>query len=112
MISKAHPLFIAIIACLVTSSLAFAPYKPIAVTSTAKPTGSSLYIFGGKKTAQTPPPQAPKKTISGSRRKQLGISDNEDEYDLGVALATNTDPLITKVIHCCASLDFNLQVFD
>jgi hypothetical protein len=28
----------------------------------------------------------------------LGIADDEDEYDLGVALANNTDPFITKVI--------------
>lgn len=63
-----------------------------------KQTGSSLYIFGtGKKKEQAPPPP-PKKTISGSRRQQLGIADNEDEYDLGVALANNTDPFITKVI--------------
>jgi len=36
--------------------------------------------------------------ISEKRRKELGISDDEDEYDLGLALATNTDPLISKII--------------
>ena len=36
--------------------------------------------------------------ISNDRREQLGIGDDEDEYDLGVALNTNTDPLITKII--------------
>jgi len=36
--------------------------------------------------------------ISDERRKQLGIPDDEDEYDLGVALNANTDPLITKII--------------
>lgn len=36
--------------------------------------------------------------ISPQRRKQLGIADEEDEYDLGVALSSNTDPLITKII--------------
>ena len=36
--------------------------------------------------------------ISKERRDQLGIGDDEDEYDLGVALNTNTDPLITKII--------------
>jgi len=38
------------------------------------------------------------KQISNDRRRQLGIPDDEDEYDLGVALNTNTDPLITKII--------------
>lgn len=38
-----------------------------------------------------------KSEISDKRKKQLGIVD-EREYDLGVALATNTDPLITKII--------------
>jgi len=36
--------------------------------------------------------------ISKERRDQLGIGDDEDEYDLGVALNTNTDPLISKII--------------
>lgn len=38
------------------------------------------------------------KQISDERRNQLGIPDDEDEYDLGVALNANTDPLITKII--------------
>mmetsp|Transcript_7338 Transcript_7338/g.10703 ORF Transcript_7338/g.10703 Transcript_7338/m.10703 type:complete len:160 (+) Transcript_7338:18-497(+) len=36
--------------------------------------------------------------ISKKRRDQLGISDNEREYDLDLALERNTDPLITKII--------------
>eukprot|EP00568_Trieres_chinensis_P009206 CAMPEP_0183304328 /NCGR_PEP_ID=MMETSP0160_2-20130417/9449_1 /TAXON_ID=2839 ORGANISM="Odontella Sinensis, Strain Grunow 1884" /NCGR_SAMPLE_ID=MMETSP0160_2 /ASSEMBLY_ACC=CAM_ASM_000250 /LENGTH=160 /DNA_ID=CAMNT_0025467357 /DNA_START=77 /DNA_END=560 /DNA_ORIENTATION=+ len=36
--------------------------------------------------------------ISKARKEQLGIGDDEDEYDLGLALDTNTDPFITKVI--------------
>lgn len=36
--------------------------------------------------------------ISDKRRKQLGIGDAEDEYDLGMALDANTDPIITKII--------------
>jgi hypothetical protein len=35
--------------------------------------------------------------LSDKRRKQLGIED-EDEYDLGMALDANTDPLISKII--------------
>lgn len=36
--------------------------------------------------------------INEKRRKQLGINDDEDEYDLYFALDQNTDPLITKLI--------------
>ena len=36
--------------------------------------------------------------ISQERRRQLGILDDEEEYDLGYALETNTDPLISKII--------------
>lgn len=36
--------------------------------------------------------------LSDKRRKELGVADDEDEYDLGKALDTNTDPLITKII--------------
>lgn len=36
--------------------------------------------------------------ISDKRRKQLGIGEDEDEYDLSVALDQNTSPLITKII--------------
>jgi hypothetical protein len=38
------------------------------------------------------------KRITDKRRKQLGIADDEDEYDLDFALDRNTDPFITKVI--------------
>jgi len=43
-------------------------------------------------------PKAGGDKISKKRRDQLGISDDEDEYDLGMALDRNTDPFITKVI--------------
>mmetsp|Transcript_11792 Transcript_11792/g.17294 ORF Transcript_11792/g.17294 Transcript_11792/m.17294 type:complete len:128 (-) Transcript_11792:1040-1423(-) len=36
--------------------------------------------------------------INRKRREQLGIADDEDEYDLGAALDSNTDPFITKVV--------------
>eukprot|EP00977_Amphora_coffeiformis_P010798 scaffold2519_cov168-Amphora_coffeaeformis.AAC.35 len=36
--------------------------------------------------------------ISKERRQQLGIQDDEDEYDLDFALDNNTDPLISKII--------------
>ena len=79
---------------------AFAP--PVRITrichaSTKSSRSSALFIFGQKKTDNSN--QEPLKSeISEKRRKQLGISDDEREYDLGVALETNTDPLITKII--------------
>lgn len=48
---------------------------------TSKPSSTSLF-----------------RKISQERRRQLGILDDEDEYDLGYALETNTDPLISKII--------------
>ncbi len=38
------------------------------------------------------------KKISDKRRRELGIAEDEDEYDLDVALENSTDPFITKVI--------------
>ena len=40
----------------------------------------------------------PMARISQKRRDELGIGDDEDEYDLDKALETNTDPLITKIV--------------
>ena len=36
--------------------------------------------------------------FSDERRKELGINDEDDEYDLDMALENNTDPFITKVV--------------
>jgi hypothetical protein len=36
--------------------------------------------------------------LSDKRKKELGVADDEDEYDLSLALSANTDPLITKLI--------------
>ncbi len=52
----------------------------------------------GQKGSKSQDREPLKSEISDKRRKQLGIADDEREYDLGVALATNTDPLITKII--------------
>lgn len=42
--------------------------------------------------------QPGERKISQKRRDQLGIADDEEEYDLGFALEQNTDPLISKII--------------
>lgn len=36
--------------------------------------------------------------LSDKRKKELGVAEDEDEYDLSQALNANTDPLITKLI--------------
>ena len=36
--------------------------------------------------------------LTKERRQQLGVGEDEDEYDLYKALETNTDPLISKII--------------
>ena len=63
-----------------------------ASTSTSTSTTLNSWGRGGKKKDPL------KSEISKKRREQLGIGDDEREYDLGVALETNTDPLITKII--------------
>ena len=45
--------------------------------------------------AKSPPPSG---KLSSQRRKQLGIADDEDEYDLSMALQSNTDSLISKIL--------------
>lgn len=42
--------------------------------------------------------EIPNRKISSARRRELGIADDEDEYDLEMALDNSTDPFITKVI--------------
>jgi hypothetical protein len=99
MSSKVSFLLITVLFCLVGPSLAFAPTNPTKVASMTKTSISSLYIFNNKKKNTGSNEGAKKgKIISDSRRAQLGIAEDEDEYDLGVALANNTDPFITKVI--------------
>jgi hypothetical protein len=95
--SKVSFLLITVLFCLVGPSLAFAPTKPTKVASMTKTSSSSLYIFNNKK-KNSGSNEGGKKMISGSRRKKLGIAEDEDEYDLGMALDNNTDPFITKVI--------------
>ena len=36
--------------------------------------------------------------MTKGRRKILGVNDDEEEYDLEMALDNSTDPLITKII--------------
>lgn len=36
--------------------------------------------------------------FSDERRQKLGINEDDDEYDLDLALENNTDPLISKIV--------------
>jgi hypothetical protein len=44
------------------------------------------------------PAPTPSNKITSKRRNQLGIADDEDEYDLEKALENNTDPFISKLV--------------
>ena len=58
-------------------------------------------VFGfGKKSDNDDDDDAllPGKKMTKGRRKQLGVNDDEEEYDLEMALDNSTDPLITKII--------------
>ncbi|GMH70277.1 hypothetical protein TrLO_g1625 [Triparma laevis f. longispina] len=70
-------------------SLTFPNSNPTSLTSSAR----SLTF-----SRSSPLQQLFSKRINDKRRKELGIADDEEEYDLGVALERNTDPFITKVI--------------
>jgi hypothetical protein len=61
-----------------------------------KPRNDRSFDTSMRAPSAIPPPLFAK--LSKSRRDQLGVADDEDEYDLSVALERNTDPFITKVI--------------
>lgn len=88
-------LFSAVVAALMLlqllpSSLAFSP----AIASLSSTSTSASPLSSSRVSSST---QLFEK-ISDQRRKQLGIGEGEDEYDLGKALENNTDPLISKII--------------
>jgi hypothetical protein len=62
-------------------------------------TTTTTTTLGAKRTARKiAENEVQNKKISKDRRKKLGIADDEDEYDLDIALENSTDPFITKVI--------------
>lgn len=70
---------------------AFAPINPTSFRETT--------LLCAKRTARKiSENEVYNKKISNDRRKKLGIADDEDEYDLDIALDMSTDPFITKVI--------------
>ena len=64
-------------------------------------TSSATHAPTGQRSLQSPPlATAPlyAKRFSKAQRKKLGMDELDDEYDLGMALDNNTDPLITKIV--------------
>eukprot|EP00536_Pseudo-nitzschia_multiseries_P012715 jgi/Psemu1/309330/fgenesh1_kg.500_\ len=71
------------------------PSRPVATTGSS----SLEMVFGrGKKRNNDEEEFIPGKKMNKARRKKLGVNDDEEEYDLEMALDNSTDPLITKII--------------
>lgn len=102
---------------MISSTMAFVPatsFSRVAIVSTNQRwvvdqnenTRLNSFFGGGggkgKDPAPKPTPNVDKspmrRIITDERRKQLGIPDGEDEYDLGMALRNNTDDTISKII--------------
>ena len=89
------PLFFVILVIAMASfatTVAFAPR-----TSTA-PVREPSFLLARRTARKISENEIQTKKISNERRKKLGIADDEDEYDLDIALDMSTDPFITKVI--------------
>lgn len=83
-------LIVLIFSCMIASDHAFAPRPSVAYCKQqCPPTFTGL---------AAPSTTLLRERLSRKRRDQLGIGDDEDEYDLGVALAQNTDDFISKVV--------------
>jgi len=70
-------------------------------SSSSSTTTSLEMVFGfGKKNDDDDDEEAflPGKKMNKGRRRKLGVNDDEEEYDLEMALDNSTDPLITKII--------------
>lgn len=72
---------------------AFAPLAVNSFTLQQSPT-----FLDARKARKISDNEVQNRKISNTRRKQLGIAEYEDEYDLDIALDSSTDPFITKVI--------------
>ena len=81
---------------------AFVVPKTLSSSGRSSTPCAALYIFGNnnknKKANDLDSYEPGRNKISDKRRQQLGIMDNEDEYDLGMALRNNTDDTISKII--------------
>ena len=79
------------------------PQRIVGVSAPSSSSSSSLeMIFGrGNKNDDVDKEEKqfiPGKKINIAQRKKLGMNDDEEEYDLNVALENSTDPFISKLI--------------
>ena len=79
------------------------PQRIVGVSAPTSSSSSSLeMIFGrGNKNDAVDKEEKqfiPGKKINVAQRKKLGMNDDEEEYDLNVALENSTDPFISKLI--------------
>jgi hypothetical protein len=80
----------------VVPAMAFAPPR-VAVPSTTA--NRNLVIVQARRQARKiSENEIPNRKMSAARRQKLGVADDEDEYDLDIALENSTDPLISKII--------------
>jgi hypothetical protein len=69
---------------------------PLLAWMIVSPLTATIGLFARK--GQPAAAKAPTSKITSQRRNQLGIADDEDEYDLDKALENNTDPFISKLV--------------
>ena len=78
------------------------PQRIVGVSAPSSSSSSLEMIFGrGNKNDVVDKEEKqfiPGKKINVAQRKKLGMNDDEEEYDLNVALENSTDPFISKLI--------------
>ena len=78
------------------------PQRIVGVSAPSSSSTSLEMIFGrGNKNDAVDKEEKqfiPGKKINIAQRKKLGMNDDEEEYDLNVALENSTDPFISKLI--------------
>lgn len=87
---KTSTLAVAVVAVVLVQLLELASaFSPLASVRTVAPTSPLGHRLADTRLYER---------ISEKRRKQLGIGEGEDEYDLDKALDNNTDPFISKLV--------------
>lgn len=77
------------------------PQRIVVVSAPSSSSSSLEMIFGRENKNDVDKEEKqfiPGKKMNVARRKKLGVNDDEEEYDLNVALENSTDPFISKLI--------------
>lgn len=84
----------------ILAALVLLPFLPLSTLAFAPSRGQGAHHYVAKITQRRTVGSSfqPLHMIDQKRRNQLGIADDEEEYDLDVALNANTDAGITKII--------------